>query len=134
MLLLPLLWWQIKKKKHAKADVKEPMAYVFLLGERRTYGNFFYHKLIDHIYMDLFLGSLFCFIDLWSVFLCQYHIILITYCIIPLIKYFQYYNIVLIHSAVLEYYQLYLKFLIYIIILHHLDLYYVHLLLYYRNH
>ena len=80
------------------------MAYVFLLGERRTYGNFFYHKLIDHIYMDLFLGSLFCFIDLWSVFLCQYHIILITYCIIPLIKYFQYYNIVLINSAVLEYY------------------------------
>ena len=57
-----------KKKKNAKADVKEPMAYVFLLGERRTYGNFFYHKLINHIYVDLFLGSLFCFIDLWSVF------------------------------------------------------------------
>ena len=58
-----------KKKKNAKADVKEPMAYVFLLGERRTYGNFFYHKLINHIYVDLFLGSLFCFIDLWSVFM-----------------------------------------------------------------
>ena len=35
-------------------------------------------RLIDHRYVDLFLGTLFCSVDSLCLFLCQYHVVLIT--------------------------------------------------------